>query len=133
MTFEKRRSMLSLMRTRKRLVRAARPRRLGGLQRSLLGRVARLRPVRGGQPRRTGTAAETLLLLALHPRTLTAAAALDSATDMAAHYRAFPTTPASVTYGRSPAPRSATPTRDPQAYAQRSPIDHVRQLAASQV
>lgn len=77
---------------------------------------------------------ETLLLAALHPKLLTAAAPLDSATDMAARYRAFATTP-----GEAGAQRLArieiggTPSSVPKAYAARSPITYARQLATGGV
>lgn len=77
---------------------------------------------------------ETLLLAALHPRLLAGASALDSATDMAARYDAFPSLPdgsllqqlARIEIGGTPATAAA-------AYAARSPIHYVRQLATSGV
>ena len=77
---------------------------------------------------------ETLLLAALYPRLLTAAAPLDSATDMAARYEAFATTP-----GEAPLQRLArieiggTPAGARKAYAARSPIHYARQLATGGV
>ena len=53
---------------------------------------------------------ETLLLTALHPKLLTAAAPLDSATDMAARYKAFATTPGR---SRSAASRASRDRRNP--------------------
>jgi poly(3-hydroxybutyrate) depolymerase len=73
---------------------------------------------------------ETLLLAALHPTLLTAAAPLDSATDMSARYNAFATTPGEAWL--QPQARTeigGTPTSNPKAYAARSPISYVRQLA----
>ena len=77
---------------------------------------------------------ETLLLTALHPRMLAGASALDSATDMTARYNAFALLPdgpllqqlARIEIG-------GTPLTAPAAYAARSPIDHVRELAYSGV
>jgi len=77
---------------------------------------------------------ETLLLAALHPKLLTAAAPLDSATDMRARYAAFATTP-----GQAPLQRLArieiggTPATNPKAFAARSPIFYVHQLATEGV
>ncbi len=77
---------------------------------------------------------ETLLLAALHPKLLTAAAPLDAATDMAARYAAFKTTP-----GEAPLQRLArleiggTPTTAPRAYAARSPISYSQSLATGGV
>ena len=77
---------------------------------------------------------ETLLLTALHPRVLAGAAALDSPTDMAARYRAFPLLRDGSTLQRlARIEIGGTPTTAPAAYAARSPIDHVRQLARSGV
>jgi poly(3-hydroxybutyrate) depolymerase len=77
---------------------------------------------------------ETLLLVALHPRLLAGAAALDSATDMAARYAAFrflahPT----LLRGFARLEFGGTPASDPSAYALRSPMHYVRQLAFSRV
>lgn len=77
---------------------------------------------------------ETLLLAALHSRLLAGASALDSATDMTARYRAFA--------GLQDGPLlqqlarieiGGTPATVPAAYAARSPIHFVRQLATSGV
>lgn len=77
---------------------------------------------------------ETLLLTALHPKLLTAAAPLDSATDMAARYKAFARTPGEGGLQRiARVEIGGTPTSDPQAYALRSPISYVQQLATSGV
>jgi pimeloyl-ACP methyl ester carboxylesterase len=73
---------------------------------------------------------ETLLLAALYPKLLTAAAPLDSPTDMAARYYAFPSLRngaglqqlAQVEIG-------GTPASNPRAYAARSPMSYVHQLA----
>jgi pimeloyl-ACP methyl ester carboxylesterase len=77
---------------------------------------------------------EALLLVALHPHLLAGATALDSATDMTARYRAFPR----LRHGRrlqrlARVEIGGTPARDPRAYALRSPIHYVRQLAFSGV
>ena len=77
---------------------------------------------------------ETLLLAALHPRLLAGASALDSATDLAARYRAFPLLPHGSDLQRlARIEVGGTPDAAPAAYAARSPIDHVRQLARSGV
>jgi poly(3-hydroxybutyrate) depolymerase len=73
---------------------------------------------------------ETLLLTALYPKLLTAAAPLDSPTDMAARYNAFPSLRngaglqqlAQIEIG-------GTPASNPRAYAARSPMSYVNQLA----
>jgi poly(3-hydroxybutyrate) depolymerase len=77
---------------------------------------------------------ETLLLDALHPRLLAGAVALDSATNMAARYRAF----ASLRGGlelqeQARAEIGGTPATDPPAYAARSPITYARRLATDNV
>jgi len=77
---------------------------------------------------------ETLLLTALHPHLLAGASALDSATDMAARYRAFALLRDGA--GLQQLARTeigGTPADAPAAYAARSPIDHVRELARSGV
>lgn len=77
---------------------------------------------------------ETLLLVALHPRLLTGAAALDSATDMAARYRAFPLLRDGRTLQRlARIEIGGTPTTAPRAYAARSPMSYVAEIAASGV
>lgn len=77
---------------------------------------------------------ETLLLAALHPRLLTAAAPLDSATDMSARYNAFAAQPNGARLQRlARIEIGGTPTSAPQAYAARSPIFYVHQLATSGV
>lgn len=77
---------------------------------------------------------EALLLAALHPKLLTAAAPLDSATDMAARYRAFATTPGEAGLQRlARIEIGGTPTSDPKAYAARSPISYARRLATGGV
>jgi poly(3-hydroxybutyrate) depolymerase len=77
---------------------------------------------------------ETLLLAALHPRLLTAAAPLDAATDMAARYRAFPALPNGTTLQRlARVEIGGTPTSAPRAYAARSPVSYVHQLATGGV
>jgi len=77
---------------------------------------------------------ETLLLAALHPGLLTGAAALDSATDMTARYRAFPALPDGAGLQRlARIEIGGTPATVPRAYAERSPISYVHQLATSGV
>jgi pimeloyl-ACP methyl ester carboxylesterase len=77
---------------------------------------------------------ETLLLAALHPTLLTAAAPLDSATDMAARYAAFAGLPNGATLQREARIEiGGTPTSNPKAYAARSPMSFVRQLASNGV
>lgn len=77
---------------------------------------------------------ETLLLAALHPRLLAGASALDSATDMAARYRDFPRLPGgSGVQQLARTEIGGTPSSAPAAYAARSPIHYVRQLAHSGV
>jgi poly(3-hydroxybutyrate) depolymerase len=77
---------------------------------------------------------ETLLLVALHPRLLAGAAALDSATDMAARYREFP----NLQYGShlqalARIEIGGTPETNPGGYAARSPIHYARRIAFSGV
>jgi len=77
---------------------------------------------------------EVLLLLAKHPRLLAGAIAFDPPVDMAERYYAFP----ALKYGRSTQARArveigGTPDQVPQAYADRSPLDYVRQIAFSGV
>jgi pimeloyl-ACP methyl ester carboxylesterase len=73
---------------------------------------------------------ETLLLTALHPKLLTGAAPLDSATDMAARYYAFAKTPGEAGLQRlAQIEIGGTPATAPQAYAARSPMSYVHQLA----
>ena len=87
---------------------------------------------------------ETLLLLAHHPRLLAGAAAFDSVTDFARQYRSFPTIPCNerclyrwkghIGYTLQRFARrelGGSPLSRPGAYAARSPIDHVRAIAAS--
>jgi pimeloyl-ACP methyl ester carboxylesterase len=77
---------------------------------------------------------ETLLLTALHPRMLAGAAALDSATDMAARYRDFPRLAGGLYLQRlARIEIGGTPTTVPASYAARSPIRYVRRLADSGV
>ena len=90
------------------------------------GRVYAVGSSMGGQ--------ETLLLVALHPKLLTAAAVMDSATDMAARYRQFPLIRGGVRLQRlARIEIGGTPATAPAAYAARSPIAFVRQLALSGV
>lgn len=73
---------------------------------------------------------ETLLLAALHPALLTAAAPMDSPTDMAARYAAFATTSGEAWLQRyARIEIGGTPTTSPAAYALRSPMHYVTQLA----
>lgn len=77
---------------------------------------------------------ETLLLVARHPGLLRGAAALDSATDMAARYRAFPQLRGGARLQRlARIEIGATPDRAVRAYADRSPISFARQIAFSGV
>jgi pimeloyl-ACP methyl ester carboxylesterase len=77
---------------------------------------------------------ETLLLTALHPRLLAGASALDSATDMAARYRDFPRLPGGLLVQQlARIEIGGTPATVPAAYAARSPIHYVQQLANSGV
>ena len=77
---------------------------------------------------------ETLLLAALYPKLLTAAAPLDSATDMAARYRAFAAVPSERGLQRlARVEIGGTPTSNSKAYAARSPISYVKQLATGGV
>ena len=73
---------------------------------------------------------ETLLLVALHPQLFAAAAALDSATNMAARYRDFRYL-ADGRYLRQLARTEigGTPSTNPRGYALRSPITYATQLA----
>lgn len=77
---------------------------------------------------------ETLLLAALHPKLLAAAAPLDSATDMTARYFAFATTPGEAGLQRlAQIEIGGTPATVPKAYAARSPMSYVHQLATGGV
>ena len=77
---------------------------------------------------------ETLLLVAARPRLLTAAAALDSATNMAARYRALPLIAGGTwTQFLMRLEVGGTPETVPHAYAARSPITYARQIAFSGV
>jgi pimeloyl-ACP methyl ester carboxylesterase len=77
---------------------------------------------------------ETLLLVARHPKMLAGAAALDSATDMAARYRDFPQLRGGRRLQRLAREEiGGTPATAPLAYALRSPIHWVRQIARSGV
>jgi pimeloyl-ACP methyl ester carboxylesterase len=73
---------------------------------------------------------ETLLLVARHPRLFAGAAALDSATDMAARYRAFPGIALGLRLQElARIEIGGTPVTDPGAYASRSPMHYVHELA----
>ncbi len=77
---------------------------------------------------------ETLLLVARHPKLLAGAAALDSATNMAARYRAFAQLRGgSRLRGLARVEIGGTPAQVPRAYAERSPIAFARQIARSGV
>jgi pimeloyl-ACP methyl ester carboxylesterase len=77
---------------------------------------------------------ETLLLDAFHPRLLAGAVALDSATDMAARYRAFAGLPGGIALRADARDEiGGTPTSAPGAYTARSPISYVRRLATDRV
>jgi poly(3-hydroxybutyrate) depolymerase len=77
---------------------------------------------------------ETLLLVALHPHVLAGAAALDSATNMSARYRAFWRLPQGQELrALARYEIGGTPDQVPAAYAARSPIHYARQIAFSGV
>jgi len=77
---------------------------------------------------------EVLLLTALHPKLLAGASALDSATDMAARYRDFPRLRGGLFLQQlARIEIGGSPSTAPAAYAARSPIHYVRQLAMSGV
>ena len=77
---------------------------------------------------------ETLLLVALHPRLLVGASALDSATDMATRYREFARLQSgSHLQELARIEIGGTPESNPAAYAARSPLHYVRQIAFSGV
>ena len=74
---------------------------------------------------------ETLLLAALYPKLLTAAAPLDSATDMAARYRAFATVPSERGLQRLARDRDRRhPDQQPEGVRSPQP-DHLRQAACN--
>jgi pimeloyl-ACP methyl ester carboxylesterase len=77
---------------------------------------------------------ETLLLVALHPNILAGAAALDSATDMAARYAAFPFIRGGARLQRlARIEIGGTPEQVPLRYAARSPVTFARRIAFSGV
>jgi len=77
---------------------------------------------------------ETLMLIARYPHLLAGAAALDSATNMAARYRAFPLLPDGLhLQGLARQEIGGTPQTAPRAYADRSPIAFVTEIARSGV
>ena len=77
---------------------------------------------------------ETLLLTALYPRLLAGACALDSATDLAARYRAFARLrDGALLQSLARTEFGGTPAAVPAAYAARSPIDYVIELARAGV
>ncbi len=77
---------------------------------------------------------ETLLLVALHPNILAGAAALDSATDMAARYAAFPFIRGGAHLQRlARIEIGGTPRQVPVSYAARSPVTYARRIAFSGV
>ncbi|RDI76204.1 Alpha/beta hydrolase family [Gaiella occulta] len=77
---------------------------------------------------------ETLLLVARHPTLLAGAVALDSATDMAARYRAFARLPGGVRLQRLAREEiGGTPWSVPRAYAERSPSSWAADIARSGV
>jgi poly(3-hydroxybutyrate) depolymerase len=77
---------------------------------------------------------EVLLLAAKYPHLLAGAIAFDPAVDMVARYYAFPALPGGgATQAKARIEIGGTPQQVPQAYAVRSPIDYVRQLALSGV
>ena len=78
---------------------------------------------------------EVLLLMADKPRLLRGAVAMDPTTDLALRYRQLAQVPNGVRDWQ-PLMRlevGGTPSQVPRAYAARSPIDHVRTIAASDV
>jgi hypothetical protein len=77
---------------------------------------------------------EVLLLVAFHPHLLAGAAALDSATNMAARYRAFAQLPGGLRLQRlARVEVGGTPAQVPDAYARRSPIHYARRIALAGV
>lgn len=77
---------------------------------------------------------ETLLLVARHPRLLAGAVALDSATDMAARYRAFPQLQGgSNLQALARDEIGGTPQTATRAYAERSPVAFAAAIARSGV
>jgi len=77
---------------------------------------------------------ETLMLVARHPAILAGAAALDSDTNMAARYRAFPQLPGgTITQRRARIEIGGTPSTVPRAYAARSPLSWAAAIARSGV
>ena len=77
---------------------------------------------------------ETLLLVARHPTVFAGAAALDSATDMAARYGAFPQLRNGATLQRLAREEiGGTPQTAAAAYADRSPVSWAAEIARSGV
>jgi pimeloyl-ACP methyl ester carboxylesterase len=77
---------------------------------------------------------ETLMLVARHPAMLAGAAALDSDTNMAARYRDFPQITGGVhLQALAREEIGGTPATAPRAFALRSPLHWVRQIAQSGV
>jgi len=77
---------------------------------------------------------EALLLVAFHPRLLAGAAALDSATNMAARYWAFASMPGGSRLQRlARIEIGGTPSQVPHAYAARSPSHYARRIATAGV
>jgi pimeloyl-ACP methyl ester carboxylesterase len=77
---------------------------------------------------------ETLMLVARHPQMLAGAAALDSDTNMATRYRDFPKIARGLhLQALAREEIGGTPATAPHAYALRSPIHWVRQIARSGV
>ena len=89
---------------------------------------------------------EVLLLAARSPRLLDGAAVVDAPTDLALHYREFPSLPCNaaclrrwkepIRLGLQRLARTeggGSPDQVPDAYAARSPLDHVTEIAASGV
>lgn len=90
------------------------------------GRIYSIGSSMGGQ--------ETLLLVAFHPHLLAGAAALDSATDMAARYRDFVLLSGGIRLQRFARREiGGTPSQVPATYAARSPITFAARIAASGV
>jgi poly(3-hydroxybutyrate) depolymerase len=77
---------------------------------------------------------ETLLLVARYPRVFAGAAAFDAPTSLAARYEAFRFLPFGIDVQRlARVEVGGTPSRDPHAWAIRSPLDWARQIARSHV
>jgi dipeptidyl aminopeptidase/acylaminoacyl peptidase len=77
---------------------------------------------------------EVLLLVARYPKRLAAAAALDSATDMARRFRDFAVLDNGASLRRLATQEiGGTPDTNPEGYALRSPVNYARKIAFSSV